>query len=106
VKAHRGEPADEGADIVTDEAISNPKIGKELCQQTNRAVFTWKKPCRQAGKVTYQDRHWTFNNGVREAKQRWRAECEVQKHEEKLTGACRQMSTPGDGMKEGVKVMT
>jgi len=105
VKTHRGEPANEGADIVTDEAISNP-IGKELCEQTNRAVFTWKKPCRQAGKVTCQDRHSTFNDGVRDAIWRGRAECEVQKHEEKLTGACRQMSTPGDGIKDGVKVMT
>ena len=62
VKAHRGEPVNEGADIIilADTAISNPKVGKEGCQLMNRAVFTWEKPCREAGKVTYQDRHSTF----------------------------------------------
>ena len=67
VKAHRGEPANEGADILADKAISDPKVGKEWCQRTNRAVFMWRKPCREAGKVTYQDRHSTFNNSVRDA---------------------------------------
>jgi len=66
VKAHRGELANEGADILADKAISDPKVGKEWCQRTNRAVFK-KKPCREAGKVTNQDRHSTFNNSVREA---------------------------------------
>ena len=28
VKAHRGEPANKGADILADKAISDPKIGK------------------------------------------------------------------------------
>ena len=32
VKAHRGEPANEGADILADKAISDPKVGKEWCQ--------------------------------------------------------------------------
>jgi len=31
VRAHRGEPANEGADIFADEAISDPKVGKEWC---------------------------------------------------------------------------
>ena len=93
VKAHRGEPANEGADILADKAISDPKVGREWCQRTNRAVFTWRKPCREAGKVTYQDRHSTFNNTVRDATRRGAAENEVQKHEEKLTGVWRQMST-------------
>ena len=57
--ARRGEPANEGADIVADKAISDPKVGKEWCQRTNRAVFTWENPCHEAGKVTYQDRHST-----------------------------------------------
>jgi len=35
----------------------------------------------------------TFNNSMRDAIRRGAAENEVQKHEEKLTGACRQMST-------------
>jgi len=48
VKAHREEPANEGADILADKAISDPKVGKEWCQQTNRTVFTKGKLCRQA----------------------------------------------------------
>jgi len=35
VKAHRGEPANERADNLADEAISDPKVGKEWCQRTN-----------------------------------------------------------------------
>jgi len=89
VKAHRGEPANEGADILADKAISDPKVGKEWCQRTNRAVFTWS----EAGKVTDQDRHSTFNNSVRDAIRREAAENEVQKHEEKLSGSWRQLST-------------
>jgi len=42
VKAHRTEPANEGADILADKAISDPKVCKECYQRTNRAVFTWK----------------------------------------------------------------
>jgi len=92
VKAHRGEPANEGADILADKAISDPKVGKEWCQWTNREVITWKKPCREAGKVTYQDLYSTFNNIVRDAIRRGVAENEVPKHEERLTGAWGQMS--------------
>jgi len=88
VKAHQGEPANEGADILAYKAISDPKVGKEFCQRTNRAVFTWKKPCRKAWKVIYQERHSTFNNSARGA-----VEKEAQKHEEGLTGAWTQMST-------------
>ena len=51
VKAHRGEPANEGADILADKTILDLKKGREWCQRTNRAVFTWKKPCREEGKV-------------------------------------------------------
>ena len=85
VKVHR----DEGADILADKAFSDPKVGKEWCQRTNRTVFT----CREAGKVTYQDRHMTFNNSVRDAIRRGAAENEVPKHEEKLTGVWKRMST-------------
>ena len=53
--------------IFCDKAISDPKVGKEWCQRTNRAVFLWKNPCREAGKVTYLDRHSTFINRLREA---------------------------------------
>ena len=89
MKAYRGEPANKGADILADKAISDPKVGKEWCQRTNRAVFTCRKPCREAGKVTYQDRHSKFNNSVRDAIRRGAAENKVQKHEERLTGAGR-----------------
>jgi len=78
---------------LADRAMSDPKVSKEWCQRTNRAVFTWRKSCRVAGKVTYQDRLSTFNNSMRDAIRRGAAENEVQKHEEKLTGAWRQMST-------------
>jgi len=78
VKAHRGEPVNERADILKDKAISDPKVGKEWCQRTNRAVFSWEKLCREAGKVTYQDRHSTINNSVRDAIRRMAAENEVQ----------------------------
>jgi len=40
VKAHQRKPANEKADILADKAISDPKVGKECCQRTNRAVFT------------------------------------------------------------------
>jgi len=93
VKAHRREPANEAADILADKAISDPKVGKEWCQRTNRAVFTCEKLCCEAGKVTYQDRHSTFNNCVWDAIRRGAAENEVQKYEEKLSGARRQMNT-------------
>jgi len=95
VKAHRGEPANEGADILADKdkAISDLKVVKEWCQQTNPAVFTWRNPSSEAGKVTYQDCHAIFNNSVRDAIQRGAAENEVQKHEKKLTGVWKQMST-------------
>ena len=81
LKGHRGEPVNEGADILADKAISDPKVGKEWCQRTNRAVFTWRKPCREAGKVIYQNRHSTFNISVRDAIRRGAAENDVQKHE-------------------------
>ena len=51
------------------------------------------KPCREAGKVSCQDRHSTFNNSVRDAIRRGAADNAVQKHKERLTGAWRQMST-------------
>ena len=91
VKSHRGEQAklNQGADILADKTISDPKVGKEWCQRTNRAVFAWTKLCREAGKVTYQNCHSAFDNSVGDAIRKGAAENEVQKHEEKLTGAWR-----------------
>jgi len=95
VTVRREEPANEEDDILTDKGISDPKVGEEWCQRTNRAVFTWGKlePWRKAGKVTNQDRHSTFNNSVRNVIRRGVAENEVQKHEERLIGAWGQMGT-------------
>jgi len=131
IKASRGKPANkgqsksaprktdewdaEGADILVDKAISDPKVGNEGCQRTNRAVSTWNPPCRKARKVTYQDRHSTLNNSVRDAIRRGAAsvENEVPKYEERLKGAWRQVLGDkwahwysGDDMKDGIKVMT
>jgi len=61
---------------------------KEWCQRTNRAVFTSKKTCREAGKVTYQDHLSTLNNSVSDAIRRGAAENEVQKHEETEAYRC------------------
>jgi len=49
VKAHRGEPANEGANTLADKAISDPNAGKELCQRTNHwlAVSTLENLCKQ-----------------------------------------------------------
>jgi len=80
VKSHRGEPANEVADILADKAISDPRVSKRWCQRTNHAVFTWRKPCQEPGKVTYQVRHSTFNNNFRDAIRRGAAENEVQEH--------------------------
>jgi len=80
VKAHRGDLANQVADILADKAMSDPKVGKEWCQRTNRSVFTWKKPCYEAEKVTHQDRHSTFDNSMRNAMRRGAAENKVQKN--------------------------
>jgi len=74
-------------------AILGPNLGKKYCQRTNRAVCTWGKPYREAGKVICQDHYSTFDNNVKDAIQRGAAENEVQKHVEKLSGACNQIST-------------
>ena len=53
VKAHRGEPADEVADIKVDKAISSNDVPMELRDRTNRAVFTWQEPRLKEGAVSY-----------------------------------------------------
>jgi len=55
-----------------------PKVGKEWCKRTNRAVFTWEKLCREPGRVSYKGRQSTFNNSVRDAIRRGAAENELQ----------------------------
>jgi len=46
VKAHRGEPANEEADIQADKAISSKDIPTEWHDRTKRAVFIWQEPRR------------------------------------------------------------
>ena len=93
VKAHRGELANEKADILADKAISDELVPKEWCKRTSRAVFTWKEPCRSGRKVSFEDRKATWNNSVRKAIRRQTAENEVQKHRELMTGAWKKIST-------------
>ena len=50
VKAHRGEPANEEADIQADKAISGKlDVPTEWHDRTNRAVFTWQEPRQKGG---------------------------------------------------------
>jgi len=51
VKAHRGEPANEEADIQTDKE----DVPTEWHDRTNREVFTWQEPRQQGGSVSYED---------------------------------------------------
>jgi len=55
VKAHRGEPANESADIQADMAISSKDVPIGWHTRTNRAVFTWQEPRRKGGTVSYED---------------------------------------------------
>jgi len=87
VKAHRGEPANEEADIQADKAISGKDIPTEWHDRSNRAVFTWQEPRRKRGTVSYADRKSTWNSGVRKAIRRGSEEQEVRKHWDRVTGA-------------------
>ena len=55
--------------------------------------FHVEKTVPRGRESNYQDRHSTFNNSVRDAIRRGAAENKLQKHEGKLTGVWRQMST-------------
>jgi len=95
VKAHRGEPANEEADIQADKAISGKDVPTEWHDRTNRAVFTWQEPRRKGGTVSYEDRKSTWNSGVRKAIRRGSAEEEVCKHRDPtscVTEAWKQIS--------------
>jgi len=92
VKAHRGGPANEEADIQADKAISDKDVPTEWHDRTNRAVFTWQEPRRKGGTVNYADRKSTWNSGVQKAIRRGSAEEEVRKHWDRVTGAWKQIS--------------
>jgi len=87
VKAHRGEPANEEADIQADKAITGKDVPTEWHDRTNRAVFTWQEPRPKGGTVNYEDRKSTWNSGVWKAIRRGSAEEEVRKHQDRVTGA-------------------
>ena len=92
VKAYRGAPANEEADIQAGKAISDKDVPTEWHDRTNRAVFTWQEPCRKGGMVSYENRKSTWNSGVRKAIRRGSAEEEVSKHRDRVTGAWKQIS--------------
>jgi len=92
VKAHQGEPANVEADIQADKAISDKNVPTEWHDRTNRAVFTWQEPRWKGGTVSYEDRNSTWNSGVRKAMRRGSAEEEVRKHQDRVTGAWKQIS--------------
>jgi len=80
VKAHRGEPANEEADIQADKAISGKDIPTEWHDRINRAFLTWQEPRRKGGTVSYENRKSTWNSGVWKAIRRGSEEEEVRKH--------------------------
>jgi len=92
MKAHRGEPTKEEADIQANKAISSKIVIKKWHNRTNSEVFTWQEPRRKGGKVSDEDRKSTWNSGVWKAIGRGFAEEEVRKHRDRVTGAWKQMS--------------
>jgi len=92
VKAHRGEPANEEADIQADKAISGKDVPTEWHDRTNRSVFTWHEPRRKGGTVSYEDQKSTWNSGVWKAIRQGSAEEKVRKHRDRVTGAWKQIS--------------
>jgi len=88
-KKHRGEPANEEADIHADKAISGKNVPTVL---HNRTVFTWQEPRWKGGTVNYEDRKSTWNSGARKVIRQGSAEEEVRKHRDCVTGAWKQIS--------------
>jgi len=102
VNAHRGELANKRANV-----FYFRFEGKQGVVPTDESSsLQEEKSCYEAGKLTCEDRHSTFNNSVRDATRRGTAKNEVQTHEERLTGAWRQTSTLRPRFENGVKVMT
>jgi len=55
VEVHRGEPANEEANIQADKAIAGIDVPTEWHDRTNRTVSTWQEPRRKGGTVNYED---------------------------------------------------
>ena len=92
VKAHREGLANEEADIQADKATSGKDVPAEWHDRTNQAAFTWQEPRRKRGTVSYEDQKSTWNSGVRKLIRRGSAEEEVRKHQDRVTGAWKQIS--------------
>jgi len=92
VKAYRGAPANEEADIQAGKAISGKDVSTEWHDRKNRAVFRWQEPRWKGGTVRYEDRKSTWNSGVCKAIRRGSAEEEMRKHQDHVTGAWKQIS--------------
>jgi len=92
VKAHRGKPSNEEADIQADKTISGKDVPTEWHDRTNRIVFTWQEPRRKGGTVSFEDRKSTWISGVQKAIRRGSAEEQVRKHRDRVTGAWKQIS--------------
>jgi len=92
VKAHRGEPANEEANIQADKPMSGKDVPAEWHDKTNQAVFTWQEPRRKGGTVSYEDRKSMWNSEVRKGIRRGSAEEEVCKHRDCVTGSWKQIS--------------
>ena len=65
VKAHRGEAANEEANIQADKVISGKDVPTEWYNRTNQPVFTWQEPRWKGDTVSYEDRKSTWNSGYR-----------------------------------------
>jgi len=69
VSAHRGQPANEEADIQADKAISSEDVPTEWHDRTIQAVFTWQEPRQKGSTVSYKDRkQWGKQSYYRPAK--------------------------------------
>jgi len=53
VKANRGEPSNEEADIQADKALLNKDVFMEWHDRKNRAVFAWQESRWKGGTVSY-----------------------------------------------------
>ena len=73
VKAHRGESANEEADIQVDKATSDKSSSFRMV--------------RASPKRGYEDRKSTWNSGARKVIRRGSVEEEVRKHRDRVTGA-------------------
>jgi len=93
VKAHRGEPGNEEADIQADKAISGKGVPTEWHDRTNRAVFTWQEHRQKRITVSYEDRKSMWISEVQKASRRGSAKEEVRKHRDRVTGTWKKIST-------------